>query len=95
MNRLSITRVSAALTVFSGITYALCYLWHVLAHTSFTDSAFTAAFPGFSWSTAGFVIGLGWSILYSVYIGVVFAGAYNLLGRTTVEPRTRAHQTTQ
>lgn len=95
MNRLSITRVSAALTVFGVITYALCYLWHVLAHTAFSDSAFTAAFPGFSWSTVGFVIGLGWTVLYSVYTGVLIGGAYNLFGRAAVEHRTQPHQTTR
>jgi hypothetical protein len=81
--------------VFGVITYALCYLWNVLAHTAFTDGAFTAAFPGFSWSTVGFAIGLGWTVMYSVYTGILFSGAYNLFGRTAVEPRTRPHQTTQ
>lgn len=89
MSKVSITRVSAALTVFGVITYTVCYIWHALSHTAFTDSAFIAAFPGFSWSAAGFAIGLGWTIVYSVYTGVVFATAYNLLGRVTAEPRTR------
>ena len=44
--------------VFAGITYAACYLWHALARSSFNDSVFAAAFPGFSWSVVGFVTGL-------------------------------------
>lgn len=94
MNGLSITRLAAALAVFGVITYAVCFIWHALAHTSFTDSAFTAAFPGFTWSLTGFLIGLGWTIVYSVYTAVVFVPAYNLLARVTGEPRTRPHQTT-
>lgn len=90
MNRLSVTRVSSALAVFGVITYAVCFIWHALAHTSFTDSAFVVAFPGFSWSVTGFLTGLGWSIVYSVYTGVVFVVAYNLCCRVTVDRRTRA-----
>lgn len=93
MNRLSITRVSAALAVFAVITYVVCFIWHALAHSSFADSAFAAAFPGFSWSAVGFLTGLGWSIVYSVYAGVVFVVAYNLCCRAIPEHRTRTeHQ---
>ncbi len=45
MNRLSITRVSSALAVFAAITYVVCFIWHALSHSSFTDSAFIARFP--------------------------------------------------
>ena len=87
MHRLSITRVGAALVVFGAITYALCFIWHALAHSSFTDSAFAAAFPGFSWSVTGFLTGLGWSIVYSFYTAVVYVAAYNLCCRAIPERR--------
>lgn len=91
--RLSITRVSSALAVFGVITYVLCFIWRALAHSTFTDSAFAAAFPGFSWSVVGFLTGMGWSIVYSVYAGVVFVWAYNLCCRVTIDRRSRAeHQ---
>ncbi len=81
MNKLSMSRVSAALVVFGATTYVLCFIWHAVAHSAFADSAFAAAFPGFSWSSIGFMTGLGWSILYSAYAGVVFVAAYNLCCR--------------
>jgi hypothetical protein len=83
--RLSVTRVASALMVFAAITYVVCFAWHALARSSFTDSAFAAAFPGFSWSAIGFVTGLGWSIVYSVYIAVVFVPVYNLCCRVRAE----------
>ncbi len=90
MNKLSITRVSSALGVFAAVTYAVCFIWHALARSPFADSAFIAAFPGFSWSVTGFLTGLGWSIIYSVYTGVVFVVAYNLCCRAIPERRVRA-----
>ena len=90
MNRLSITRVGPALAVFAAITYAVCFIWHALAHSSFTDSAFAAAFPGFSWSYIGFLTGLGWSLVYSFYAAGVFVVAYNLCCRAIPERRNAA-----
>jgi hypothetical protein len=87
--RLSVARVASALMVFAVITYAVCYLWHALARSSFTDSVFAAAFPGFSWTVVGFVTGLGWSIVYSVYVAVVFVPVYNLCCRVRAEPGER------
>uniref|UniRef100_A0A5Q5BH20 Uncharacterized protein n=2 Tax=unclassified Mycobacterium TaxID=2642494 RepID=A0A5Q5BH20_MYCSS len=88
--RLSVTRVASSLMVFAGITYAACYLWHALARSPFTDSVFAAAFPGFSWSVVGFVTGLGWSLLYSAYVAVVFVPIYNLCCRVrTKKPAER------
>lgn len=73
--------------MFGAITYGLCFGWHSLARSPFTDSAFAAAFPGFSWSYIGFVTGLGWSIVYSFYAAVVFVPAYNLCCRAIPERR--------
>lgn len=90
MNRLSITRVGAALAALGAITYGLCFLWHWLARSPFTDSAFAAAFHGFSWSYIGFVTGLGWSLVYSFYVAVVFVPIYNLCCRAIPERRNPA-----
>ena len=87
MNRLSITRVGAALAVFAAITYLVCFVWHAMTHSSFTDSAFAAAFPGFSWSYIGFFTGLGWSLVYSFYAAIVFVVAYNLCCRVIPDRR--------
>lgn len=79
--RLDLIRVASSLMVFAAITYTVCYAWHGLARSSFTDSFFAAAFPGFSWSVIGFVTGLGWSLVYSAYVAVVFVPVYNLCCR--------------
>lgn len=89
MNKLSLSRVSAALVVFGATTYVVCFFWHDLARSAFTDGAFAAAFPGFSWSFIGFVTGLGWSILYGGYTGVVFVVAYNLCCRVIPSRQTQ------
>lgn len=90
MNRLSVTRIGAALAVLGAITYGLLFLWHWLARSPFADTAFAAAFPGFSWGYIGFLTGLGWSIIYSLYIAVVFVAAYNLCCRVIPERRAPA-----
>lgn len=92
MNRLSMARVSVALMVFAATTYGIWFAWHALAHSSVTDSAFAAVFPGFSWSIVGFLTGLGCSIVYSGYVGVVFVAAYNFCCRVIPERGTSAAQ---
>lgn len=95
MNQLSITRVGVALTVLDVLTYLLCYVWHLLAPASLAGLALQSVFPGFSYSPAGFGIGLGWTIVYSVYTAVLFVFAYNHLGRLEAAHRTREpHQPT-
>lgn len=94
MKKLSITRVAAALMVFSAVTYAVLYLWHSLARSSFADEAFAVMFPGFRWSYIGFLTGLGWSIVYSVYIAVVYVPIYNLCCRVVPHRGDELHTTT-
>ncbi|GAA2788512.1 hypothetical protein GCM10010533_28440 [Mycolicibacterium pallens] len=92
MNKLSISRVSAALAVLSSTTYFICFVWNAVAHSPFSDTAFAAAFPGFSWSLIGFATGLGWSILYSGYVGVVFVVAYNFCCRVIPTPHSEGQR---
>ncbi|WP_018604151.1 hypothetical protein [Mycobacterium sp. 155] len=87
--KLDLIRVASALMVFAAITYTVCYVWHGLARSPFTDGLFAAAFPGFSWSVIGFVTGLGWSFAYSAYVAVVFVPVYNLCCRVGTQPNQR------
>ena len=80
--------------VFSAVTYALLYFWHSLARSPFADEAFAVMFPGFRWSYVGFLTGLGWSIVYSVYIAVVYVPIYNLCCRA-IPNRGVAERTTK
>lgn len=93
MAKLSITRVTAALMVFSTVTYALLYFWHSLARSSFADDAFAVMFPGFGWSYIGFLTGLGWAIVYSVYIAIVYVPIYNLCCRVIPNRGAAGHTT--
>lgn len=97
MNKLSISRFGAALTSFTVITYVLCFAWHALLRSSpFADRVFASVFPGFTWSGTGFLIGLGWSVVYSIYTALVFGGLYNLFARTNLQFHSRGtHQTTR
>ena len=87
--RLDLIRVASSLMVFAAITYTVCFVWRGFARSPFTDSAFVAAFPGFSWSVIGFVTGLGWSFAYSAYAAVVFVPVYNLCCRVGTQPNQR------
>jgi hypothetical protein len=66
--------------VLGVVTYLLCYIWHLLVPSAIVGAVLQSAFPGFSWSPVGFLIGLAEVIVYSFYTAAVFVPAYNLLG---------------
>lgn len=87
--RLRTNRVASPLMVFAVViiipVYTARYLWRALARSSLTDSVLATVFPGFNWRVVVFT-GLGWSILYSAYLAVVFLPAYNLCCRVCAKP---------
>ena len=80
---LSVKVVSWSLAVWGGITFVVCVLYGLLVPGSLAmHQALGQALPGFTWLTVGgFVIGLGWSIVYGLYAGWLFSVIYNRLNK--------------
>lgn len=79
MNKLNIKVVSATLTIFAGIVYLLCIAFQPVFPTwaMYTTSMWASAFPGFSWTLGGVLVGLAESLLYGLLAGIIFAALYN------------------
>lgn len=88
MNSLSFKVVSASLSVSAGIVYLLCVIFRpVFPNWSmYTTPLWLAAFPGFSWTLGGILLGLVESLLYGLLAAVILVPVYNFfvtrLGRT-------------
>ncbi len=78
---LNVKVVSWSLAVWGGITFVVCVLYGLLVPGSLSmHQALGQVLPGFTWLTVGgFVIGLGWRIVYGLYAGWVFSVTYNWL----------------
>jgi uncharacterized protein DUF5676 len=80
---LNVKVVSWSLGIWSGLTFIICVIYGLLVPESLaTHQALGQALPGFRWLTVGgFVIGLGWSIVYGLYAGWLFSVLYNGLNK--------------
>ena len=74
MNSLSITRLSALVATFLGVTYTLCVLYGLSVPEAYRmHSVWEGLLPGFSWLSWGtFFIGLGEALAYGVYFAVLY-----------------------
>ncbi len=75
--------VAVALGSFLGLSYLLCVLYGLVLPGGLHMHAFLeAVLPGFRWLTVGsFFLGLGESILWGLYIGVVYPPIHNFFHR--------------
>jgi 2TM family of unknown function (DUF5676) len=83
---LSVKTWTWSLSTFFVVSYLLCVGWGLLTPASLHCNAFLeAALPGFHWLTVDtFFLGLVESILYGVYLGVVFVPIHNFFCRLLV-----------
>ena len=96
MNRLSFRVVAATLASGAAILYLLCVIFRPVfpGWAMYAPTNWMAAFPGFSWSLGGVVLGLLESVGYGVLGALVLVSLYNFFGarltgsvaRGTVEP---------
>lgn len=79
MHKLSFKVISATLSVSAGIVYLLCVVFRPVFPNwaMYTSSMWLAAFPGFSWSLGGILLGLVEILLYGVLAAVIFVPIYN------------------
>lgn len=79
MHRLSFKVVSATLSVSAGIVYLLCVIFRPVFPNwaMYTTPMWLAAFPGFSWTLVGILLGLVESLLYGLLAAVIFVPVYN------------------
>lgn len=76
--------VSWSLGVFLSVSYILCVIYGLIVPERLhgMKTFLEAALPAFKWLTlGGFILGLGESFLYGVYIGAVFVPIYNFINR--------------
>lgn len=79
MNSLNFKVVSAALSVSAGIVYLLCVIFRPVFPNwaMYTSPMWLAAFPGFSWTLGGILLGLVESLLYGLLAAVILVPVYN------------------
>lgn len=79
MHRLSFKVISATLSVSAGIVYLLCVVFRSVFPNwaMYTSPMWLAAFPGFSWTLSGILLGLVESLLYGLLAAVIFVPIYN------------------
>ena len=79
MNRLSFRVVAATLATGAAILYLLCVIFRPVfpGWAMYDPTNWMAAFPGFSWTVGGIVLGLLESIGYGVLVALVLVSLYN------------------
>lgn len=79
MNKLCFKPVAFSVSIFLAGSYILCVIYGLIFHEYAMHSAWEALLPGFHWLTwTTFFIGLAETILYGVYIALVFVPLYNI-----------------
>ncbi len=83
MQTLSIRATVYALVALAAIAYGVCALFQPLFPTwpMYNVVFWQMLFPGFSWTVAGVLIGLLWTVVYAGASGWIFAGVYNFVAR--------------
>jgi uncharacterized membrane protein YqhA len=82
MNKLCFKPVAFALSAFLAVTYILCVVYGLIFHEFPMHQAWEALLPGFTWlSWSTFFLGLVETILYGIYVALVFVPLYNFFIR--------------
>ncbi len=82
MNRLCFKPVAASLSTFLATTYVLCVVYGLIFHEYAMHKVWEILLPGFSWLTwTTFFVGLIETILYGIYVALVFVPLYNFFNR--------------
>lgn len=78
--------VTWALGTFTAVSFVLCVVYGLVTPQSIHMHQFLEiVLPAFRWLSAGsFVLGLGESFLWGVYVGLVFTPIYNAIYRRRV-----------
>lgn len=81
MSKLNFKIVAASLAVSAAVAYLICIAFRPIfpAWAMYTSDSWAAAFPGFSWTLAGVLIGLVESALYGLLAAAIFVPIYNFL----------------
>jgi len=79
MAKLNFKIVAASLAASAAIAYLICVAFRPIfpAWTMYISDSWAAAFPGFSWTLPGILIGLVESALYGFLAGALFVTVYN------------------
>ena len=79
MHKLSFRVLAASLSVSAGIVYLLCVVFRPIFPnwSMYTTDIWLAAFPAFSWTLGGILLGLVESLLYGLLAAVIFVPVYN------------------
>ena len=79
MSKLNFRIVAASLAVSAALAYLICVVFQPIFPdwAMYTSDSWEAAFPGFSWSFAGILIGLVESALYGLLAAAIFVPVYN------------------
>jgi hypothetical protein len=93
MNRLSIKTVGLSVGVIFSVSYVLCVIFDLIFPGWAMYQIWQGLLPGFSWSAAGFLIGLVETVLYGFYVAVIYVPVYNYLRQR--EAATEADQEQQ
>ncbi len=79
MAKLNFKIVATSLAASAAIAYLICVVFRPIfpAWAMYTSDSWAAAFPGFSWTFPGVLIGLVESALYGLLAAVIFVPVYN------------------
>jgi len=81
-NRLSLTAVGQATSLFLIISYTLCVLFDLLFPQFAMYTAWQKLLPGFQWiSWQSYIVGLTETYLFGWYVAVVWVPLHNLFAR--------------
>jgi hypothetical protein len=79
MSRFNLKVMAAALSSSAAVAYLLCVIFRPIFPNwaMYTSDLWAVAFPGFSWSVLGVLIGLVESGLYGLLAALIFVPLYN------------------
>ena len=81
MLRIKIVAISLAL--FSGLNFTLCVIYGLIVPESLhAKQLLEMMLPGFKWiSPQAYLLGLAETIIYALYVSILFVPIYNLINR--------------
>lgn len=79
MSKLNFRIIAASLTTTAALAYLICVVFRPIFPTwaMYTSDFWAAAFPGFSWTFPGILVGLIESALYGLLAAVLFVPVHN------------------
>jgi len=79
-NRISLSAIGHATSLFLAITFALCVSFDLLFPQYAMNAAWQVLFPGFEWiSIKSFLIGLVEAWAYGWYFALIWVPLYNMV----------------